>query len=253
MRLVTYDFFGYGRSAPPSNSHLRPTTPEASGTRGPTGHTGGVDGPGDTDLRRQHWVDVYGRVAPTEVSWYQPEPIVSLELIDALSLPPDAAIVDVGGGASSLAGALVRRGFGDVTVVDLAEVAVARAVARAGAGGDKVHGVVADVLSWRPARRFALWHDRALFHFLVEPADRDRYRTTLAAALAPGGSVVVGTFARDGPEQCSGLPTARYDPAGLAAELAPAHLELVDARREEHTTPSGRAQPFTWAVLRSRR
>ena len=109
--------------------------------------------------------------------------------------------------------------------------------------------VRADVLEWEPDRRYELWHDRAVFHFLIERHDRDRYRTTLTDALAPGGHVIVATFADDGPQMCSGLPVRRYSAEDLLAALG-ADFELVETRREVHVTPGGASQPFTWVGLR---
>jgi len=206
--------------------------------------------------RAGHWDRVYETRAVDEVSWFQGRPATSLALIEALDLPPDAGIVDVGGGASSLVDALVAAGFRDLTVLDVSHAAleVARARLDAGAGPEAaaaVHWVAADVCRWEPGRRFDLWHDRAVFHFLVEPDDRARYRASVTASLPPGGHVVMATFAADGPATCSGLPVARYDAPALAEELGSA-FELVESRREVHTTPSGAMQPFTWVVLRRR-
>lgn len=157
------------------------------------------------------------------------------------------AVVDVGGGASPLGARLVERGFTDVTVLDLSEPALAAASRPAAATA--VTWLVEDVRSWQPHRRYGLWHDRAAFHFLVEPADRSRYLDVLDGALEPNGAVVIATFASDSPEQCSGLPVVRYDVAGLVAALGP-RFELVEERREEHRTPRGAVQPFTWVALR---
>ncbi|MBI2684394.1 MAG: class I SAM-dependent methyltransferase [Actinobacteria bacterium] len=167
---------------------------------------------------------------------------MSLALVDAIQPAPNAAIIDVGGGASSLAGTLLARRF-DVTVLDVSPVALDHLAPR-------VRRIVADVREWVPDRSYAVWHDRAAFHFLTERADRERYVNAAHRAVRPGGNVIVGAFAPDGPTRCSGLPVARYDAEGLAAEFG-AHFALVDARREEHVTPSGSVQPFTWIVLES--
>ena len=198
-----------------------------------------------------YWDAVYGRGDPSELSWHQREPAISLELVDALGVGPRDAVVDVGGWLSPLAGRLLDRGFTDLTVLDVAETAVAAARARLGAEARRVVWVREDIRSWRPARRFEVWHDRALFHFFVEADDRLRYLETLRHALAPAVAVVIATFALDGPETCSGLPVARYDAAGLASVIGPG-FELVRETREEHVTPAGRVQPFTWVALRAR-
>lgn len=200
--------------------------------------------------RARHWAEVYTRRGDTQVSWYSPDPGVSLELIDAGAADPRLPAVDVGAGASRLVDALLQRGFADLTALDVSDDGLAHIRERLGPAATAVRWTVTDLLDWEPDRRFGLWHDRAVFHFLTHPADRDRYRDLLAAALAPGALVVVGTFAADGPDFCSGLPTARYAPDELAAELG-AGLAVVARRREEHRTPGGGVQAFTWLALRT--
>jgi SAM-dependent methyltransferase len=190
---------------------------------------------------------VYGRSAITEVSWFQTDPARSLELIAAAGVDLDDPVIDVGGGASTLADRLLDHGYGDLTVLDVAAPALAAAQARLDDRARLVRWVVADVLEWTPPTTYALWHDRAVFHFLTDRAGRDRYRAVLARAIAPGGHVVIGTFAADGPVTCSGLPTARYDAAALAAEFPGYQVDRT--AREEHHTPSGSVQPFTWLLL----
>lgn len=203
-----------------------------------------------TEELARHWDAAYTARGVQGASWYQAEASFSLELIDALGVTPDAAVVDVGGGASVFAERLAARGFRDVSVLDVSAEALAEARRRAGEGAP-IRWLREDLLTWRPERLFDVWHDRAVFHFLVAPADRDRYLATLRAALQPGGAVLLATFAADGPEKCSGLPTARYAASELAAVLGP-EFELVEARREEHVTPAGAVQPFTWIAGRIR-
>ncbi len=194
-----------------------------------------------------YWDEVYHRSAATDVSWYQRDPTCSMDLIAAAGVGPNEPIIDVGGGASVLADKLLDADHRDVTVLDVAAHAMAAARARLGPRGNQVQWITADLLAWRPPRRYRVWHDRAVFHFLTEPNDRDRYRAVLGQALGPDGYVVIGTFAADGPTSCSGLPTARYDPDGLAAQFP--ELHTVRVAREEHHTPAGRIQPFTWLQM----
>jgi SAM-dependent methyltransferase len=195
--------------------------------------------------RQAHWEDVYTRKREDEVSWFQPEAAVSLELIDRCGVPADARIIDVGGGASRLVDGLLDRGFGHVTVLDLSSAALAKARERLGERASRVQWVAADVTTFVPPTSYAVWHDRAVFHFLTAEADREAYVRVLERAVLPGGHVIVGTFALDGPLRCSGLEVARYDPAGLAAVLG-ASLTLVESRRHEHVTPGGKVQAFTF-------
>ncbi len=201
--------------------------------------------------RADHWAAVWEQREPTEVSWFQPEAGLSLQLITEALPDRKASVVDVGGGASVLVDALLAAGYGDLTVVDLAEAALLRTRARLGTTADLVAWVVSDVTTWRPERCFDLWHDRAVFHFLTDPADRAAYLANVAAAVAPGGHLVIATFADDGPEQCSGLPVCRYSVADLATEFAPI-ATLVTSAQEWHDTPSGGRQHFSYAVLRRR-
>ncbi len=201
---------------------------------------------------RRHWDALYDAKGARQVSWFQAEPVVSLALIDDLRLDPIEPVIDVGGGASMLVDRLLERGHTDVTVLDVSAQALRLAQRRLADQADRVHWEAADLLQWTPQRRFVLWHDRAVFHFLVDPADRAGYGAALRTGTAPGGLAVLGTFATDGPTRCSGLPVARYDPDRLRAAVAEASGEdwqLLRSAREEHHTPAGGVQPFTWVLL----
>ncbi len=194
--------------------------------------------------REKHWQNIYGTKSSQAVSWYEREATASLDFVEAARARSSDPVVDVGAGASVLVDGLLARGFSDVTLLDVS--AKALEVTRARVGERKeVHYVTSDVTSWKPARAYALWHDRAVFHFLTEPAARAQYRDVLRAALRPGGSAIIATFAEDGPERCSGLPVRRYSPAELADELSPV-LEMVESRRVVHATPSGAEQRFVF-------
>jgi len=203
-----------------------------------------------TDELRDHWQKVYATKAPTEVSWYQPVPERSLALIRDTGVPLDAPLLDVGGGASTLVDQLLAAGFTDLTVLDIAGAALAAAQARLGAAAARVRWVEADITGYVPERRYALWHDRAVFHFLVEPDRRQRYLNTLGAALAPGGHVILATFGPQGPTRCSGLPVQRYSAAELDALLAPRY-RLVRSEIEDHLTPAGQPQQFLYGWWRA--
>jgi trans-aconitate methyltransferase len=202
----------------------------------------------ETTHARAHWENAYTTRDPTQVSWFEVRPVMSLEMIAAASVEPDTAIIDVGGGASTLVDALLAAGYRDLTVLDVTQAALDVARRRLGEDATRVRWITHDLLTWRPPQRYGLWHDRALFHFLVYPEQRAEYFAVLHAALQPGGSVVVATFAADGPEMCSGLPTARYASDDLA-EAFGANFDVLMSRREEHRTPAGVVQPFTWLLL----
>lgn len=197
-----------------------------------------------------HWKHTYDSKSVDKVSWYQTEPVESLRLLRAAGLHPDSSVIDVGGGASVLVDRLLDLGVGDVTVLDIAAPAIAASRARLGRRAATVTWLVQDLLTWTPTRRYDRWHDRAVFHFLTDPADRDRYRQVLDTSLVDAGHVVIGTFAEDGPQYCSGLPVSRYSREALAAQFP--GFEAVETRREEHRTPWASVQPFTWLLMRRR-
>jgi SAM-dependent methyltransferase len=196
----------------------------------------------------RHWDELYEERGPEAVSWYQPSPEASLALIDAVGLAPDRSVIDVGGGASPLVDELMARGFADVTVLDISEVALERSRERLGAAAQRVRWICADVRDWTPNRTYDLWHDRAVFHFLVDGGDRERYLRAATLSLEPGAHLVVGTFSPAAPPHCSGLPVSRYSAACLARTFGAA-FSLLDARDEHHITPRGKLQPFTWALF----
>lgn len=196
---------------------------------------------------RLHWDDAYVEKGEAGVSWFEETPTVSLDLIKALSGPKDS-LIDVGGGASRLAAHALRLGFGHVAVLDLSAEAIARSQAAMGSETDRIEWIIADVTSWKPGRRYDVWHDRAAFHFLTDKADRAAYVQTLDAALAAAGHAIIATFALDGPERCSELPVQRYSPETLVETLGP-RFRLVNGLRHEHQTPSGSMQAFQFSVL----
>lgn len=199
--------------------------------------------------RKTHWEEVYRRVDPTAVSWYQPLPERSLELVARCTERTDAGIIDVGGGTSFLVDALLSRGHTDVTVLDISAAALDAARSRLGTDAARVAWIQADVADWLPPRTWDVWHDRAVFHFLTDPRDRAAYRRALEAALPEGSWLVLATFGPDGPTRCSGLDVQRYD-AETLAEAVGSCFEQVEAFTEDHRTPSGAVQQFLWSRFR---
>ena len=195
--------------------------------------------------RKQHWESVYSAKSSNEVSWYQSTPVTSLSLIHASGAGQAAKLIDIGGGTSTLADHLIAEGFCDVTVLDISSTAIEQARHRLDTKTSQIQWIVADIVSWQPGTCYDLWHDRAVFHFLTNPQDRSAYIATLKAALRPGGTVILATFALNGPERCSGLPVCRYSPETLAAELG-GEFTLVQTIAEDHHTPSGSVQSFIY-------
>ncbi len=199
------------------------------------------------DARADHWEQVWLDRDPASVTWYQPDLLVSRRLIELVT-STDAAVIDVGGGASTLVDHLLDGGYRDLTVLDISHGAIDAARARLGPRADDVHWLVADVTQVELDRTFDLWHDRAVFHFLVDDADRRRYLGVLRAALVPGGHLVLSTFGPDGPERCSGLPVRRYGIELMQETLGP-DFELLDHELETHVAPSGVTQQFLAALF----
>jgi len=205
----------------------------------------------DHASRQAHWESVYASRGEREVSWFEEAPVLSLALIRTAGATPRSSVIDIGGGASRLVDALLAEGFEAVSVLDLSDAALSAARARLGGRAAKVTWIVADVTTWEPTQAYDLWHDRAALHFLTDAVDRAAYVARLAKALRPGGHAVIGTFALDGPERCSGLPVVRYDAASLATLLGP-DFALVETRAHAHRTPTGGAQRFQFSLFRRR-
>lgn len=199
---------------------------------------------------RRHWDSVYRQKGAEEVSWYQAESRLSLELIRRAAPSNDAGILDVGGGASKLVDGLLAAGYTRVGVLDVSHAALEQARSRLGPSAAAVRWIEADILTADlPEHSVDVWHDRATFHFLTAARDRARYVEQVRHAVRPGGHVLIATFAEDGPTHCSGLEVARYAPDALHHEFG-ADFRLVQSAREEHVTPSGARQAFTYCLCR---
>lgn len=198
---------------------------------------------------KQHWESVYRKRDPAEVSWFQAEATLSLALIREAA-PISAHIIDVGGGSSTLVDGLLAAGYRGITVLDLSAAALDHARRRLGALAPEVNWMVADILTaFLPDHGIDVWHDRAVFHFLTEAVDRERYVAQVKSAMRPGGVVLVATFADDGPTRCSGLPVARYSAGELHDQFGP-DFRLLSSQREEHVTPQGVLQSFVYCLCR---
>lgn len=195
-----------------------------------------------------HWDAAYEQGHATR-SWYQDRPTQSLTMLEQGGVAPSDSLLDVGGGASTLVDVLWADGWSDLTVLDVSTVALRTARARLGAAADQVHWITAGLLIWRPERRYAVWHDRAVLHFFVTAEERTRYSEVLHEATGSGSVAVIGAFSPEGPPSCSGLPVSRYAVADLA-NLLGSRWTLLASEREGHRTPAGRIQHFTWAAFR---
>lgn len=199
---------------------------------------------------KEHWEKVYATKSPTAVSWFRPHLDRSLAFLEAAHVGLDAAVIDVGGGASTFVDDLLDRGYTNVTVLDLSQAALDAARDRLGARASRVRWICADVTTAPlDAAAYDFWHDRAVFHFLRDRQARERYVATVRHALKPGGHVVVATFGPHGPEKCSGLEVMRYSPEELHAEFGPGFARLASST-EQHATPWGTEQEFVYCYCR---
>ena len=198
--------------------------------------------------RKKHWGDVYQEKSPSELSWYQKEPKLSLELIRSTNVASNDAIIDVGGGASVLVDYLSKESFTNLTVLDISENAIAMAKKRLGDTAKSIEWIVTDITQFDTSQKFSLWHDRALFHFLTDPSDRKIYVKALIKAIRTEGHLIIATFAIGGPEKCSGLEIVQYDSEKMIAELGD-NFKLVEERKEVHITPANKEQKFIFFLF----
>lgn len=199
---------------------------------------------------KTHWEHIYEKKAPTQVSWYQEHAQFSLQFIRNTGIQKTDALIDVGGGASTLVDDLVADGFENITVLDISAMALKVARERLGERAKPVNWIEADITQANlPHQHYAVWHDRAVFHFLTQTEDRRRYVDLVRHSVRPGGHVIVATFAPDGPERCSGLEVMRYSPERLHGEFGN-EFEVVDGTHETHHTPFGTEQKFIYCYCR---
>lgn len=198
---------------------------------------------------QSHWDEIYAARPAGEASWFEADPAVSMRLIADAIRTGARSVLDVGAGASVLVERLLELDLERIGVLDISEVGLEIARHRLGDRADEVEWIVADVTAATDVGRFDVWHDRATFHFLTEPVDRAGYVRLAARTVRPGGSVIIATFAPDGPERCSGLSVSRYDADRLASLCGPA-FELVGSEPHVHTTPGGVKQRFVYTTLR---
>ena len=196
----------------------------------------------------EHWDNVLRTKPRNDVSWFEAEPTTSLELVESVT-SPSASVIDVGAGTADLARRLINDGYADITVLDISAIAINSMAASLTDADHTPDFVVADVTKWVPGRTYDVWHDRAVFHFMVTDELRNGYKSTLTHAVDPGGFAIIGTFAEDGPEQCSGITVAKQSAESIA-HFFEAEFDLVQSFNRIHRTPHGADQHFVWVILR---
>jgi ubiquinone/menaquinone biosynthesis C-methylase UbiE len=196
--------------------------------------------------RKEHWENVYSTKAVDQVSWYREHLENSLKLILDTGVVKDAAIIDVGGGRSTLIDDLIDNGYVDISVLDMSSKAIEDSRERLADRSDQVEWIVADITTAElPAGRYDIWHDRAVFHFLTDTDDRRKYVDLMMRSVKQGGNIIIASFGKDGPNKCSGLEVVRYDPSSMRAEFGD-DVELVECLRELHETPFATVQDFIY-------
>ena len=199
--------------------------------------------------RQDHWNAIYRLKGERDVSWFEAAPTVSIEMIQASGIVPETSVLDIGGGESRLVDALLALGLRRLAVLDVSAEALEHTRNRLGPAGKSITWIEADVTGDWTADPVDIWHDRAVFHFLTDPAERARYFDHMVKTVSPNGTAIIATFALDGPEMCSGLPVVRYSPETLAREIGPPFV-LVETRRHTHVTPRGTTQSFQYSRFR---
>jgi len=200
--------------------------------------------------RQSHWQSIYQTRKPTDVGWYKPHLLASLELILQLALPLSACILDVGAGDSTLVDDLLANGYTHISLLDISTAALERVKARLGPKSDYITWIEGDITQvGLPPQAYDIWHDRALFHFLTNDLDRCKYIEAVRLALKPGGHMIIATFTEDGPLRCSGLDTLRYSPEALCREFGE-DFTLIRSLPETHHTPSGTVQKFSYCLFK---
>lgn len=199
--------------------------------------------------KKAHWEKVYSTKQLNEVSWYQPTPEVSLRFIEELTIPIEAAIIDIGGGDSLLADHLLEAGYTDITVLDISSAAIERAKKRLGDKAGRINWIVSDITEFKPERHYDFWHDRATFHFLTTDKDIQTYMEISQQAIRSGGKMLVGTFSENGPEKCSGLPVKQYSEESMSATIR-RWFEKIKCIHTDHLTPFNTIQHFLFCSFR---
>lgn len=199
--------------------------------------------------KKAHWEKVYSTKQLNEVSWYQPNPSVSLDFIKELGIPKEASVIDIGGGDSLLVDYLLQAGYTDITVLDISEAAIERAKKRLGVKANLVTWIVSDIMEFNPVRSYEFWHDRATFHFLTTENDIQSYLLISQKAIKPGGKLLIGTFDENGPEKCSGLPVKQYSEESMSTTIR-RWFEKIKCIHTDHLTPFNTIQHFLFCSFK---
>lgn len=201
--------------------------------------------------KQEHWDTVFTNKSSNEVSWTQEYPRISMQFISEINLPKTAKILEVGGGEGFLVDALLDEGFTDITVIDISEKALEKAKLRLGKKADLIQWVVTDIIEFNPEQKYDFWHDRAVFHFLTNENEIEKYKIILEKSVAKDGYFLLGTFSPKGPLKCSGLDIVQYDANEMKA-LFEDNFVMLNSYQEEHKTPFGTYQDFQFGGFKKK-
>ena len=199
-------------------------------------------------MGKEHWGSIYSTKGVKEVSWFQEKPQTSLDLISSLKLNKQASIIDIGGGDGFLVDELLKLSYTNITVLDIQKNAINRAKERLGEEGNKVKWIISDITEFNPTEKYDIWHDRAVFHFLTEDSDIEKYKNLVNVNVKKNGYFILATFSDEGPNKCSGLEICKYSELDLQKQFEEA-FNVVDSFKENHNTPFGTTQNFTFSVF----
>ena len=199
--------------------------------------------------RHKHWEDIYKANKQSEVGWYQPTPVTSLEFVKQFNIPTFAKIIDIGGGDSFFVDNLLYLGYQDITVLDISETAINRVRERLGDWGEKVKWINSDIVTFKPTEKYDFWHDRATFHFLTQNSEIKKYLDTAKRSIKPKGILVLGTFSEEGPKKCSGIEIKQYSETSMSDLLKPS-FEKIKCTKISHKTPSDKLQNYIFCCFR---
>lgn len=200
---------------------------------------------------QQHWDKVYNTKAEDEVSWFQSYPKTSIEFVELFDLPPDANIIDVGGGDSHFVDVLLDKGYKNIWILDISAKAIEKTMQRLGERASEVHWIVSDITMFESPIQFDLWHDRAAFHFLTTEDKIDKYVSIAESAIKKGGYLILGTFSENGPKKCSGLEIKQYSEDSLSTRFEIA-FDKIKCIYEDHQTPFNTFQNFLFCSFKKR-
>ena len=201
--------------------------------------------------RKKHWEKIYQTKELKEVSWFQPTPETSLDLIKKTEILKTSKIIDVGGGDSFLVDNLLDLGYQDITVLDISDSAIDRAKKRLGERAKLVKWIVTDITDFNPSEKYDCWHDRAAFHFLTDEKEITQYVKTVSECINKDGNLIIGTFSDKGPEKCSGIPIKQYTENRLENQFSDT-FQKIECDTIDHQTPFDTIQNFIFCRFKKK-